>query len=106
MLVLLQATHEDPTFTLPAVALGVVVFLLAFTLAILGWRAARRKGNPGLRLVALAFALFSLKGLFTALNVQTHWVPHDAIELVLSGFDLALLALLIAPFLARRRSTS
>lgn len=104
MLVLLQVSHEDPLFTLPAVVLGVVVFALAAVLAGIAWRASKRRANPGLRVVAFAFALFSLKGLFTAINVQTHWIPHDAIELVLSGFDLALLALLFVPFLARRRA--
>lgn len=103
MLVLLQVSHEGPQFTFAAVALGVVVFVLAAVLAGLAWRAAARRSNPSLRIVSLAFGLFSLKGLFTALNVQTHWIPHDAIELVLSGFDLALLALLFLPFLARRR---
>jgi hypothetical protein len=55
-------------------------------------------------MVALAFVVFGLKNVFSAYNVLTHTVPHDAIELVLSLFDLVLLVLLFAPLVLRRRS--
>lgn len=81
-----------------------LVALLAILMAILAFRAMRKRGNPALRLVGIAFLLFAAKNVFSAYNVLYHAVPHDAIELVLSLFDLSLLLLLFAPFLLKRRS--
>lgn len=80
---------------------SVLVGLLAAGLALLALRARGRRGNRDLTFVAAAFGLFLVKSLFSAYNVLTHAVPHDAIELVLSLFDLAVLALIALPLLVR-----
>lgn len=104
MLVLAQVSHESEALTPYAITVSAVVALLAFILAFVAFRAAGRRNNRALRIVAVAFVVFGLKNVFSAYNVRTHYVPHDAIELVLSLFDLALLLLLFAPLVLRRRS--
>ncbi|HET6405836.1 MAG TPA: hypothetical protein VFH78_14430 [Candidatus Thermoplasmatota archaeon] len=104
MLFLAQVDHESPGLNPYSVGVSAVVAALAFVLAVLAWRAAVRRGNPALRIVAVAFGVFGLKNVFSAYNVLTHLVPHDAIELVLSLFDLVLLLLLFLPLVLRRRS--
>lgn len=84
--------------------ISTVVALLAITFTVLAYRAWHRRRNPALRAVALAFGLFAIKNVFSAINVIYHIVPHDGIELVLSLFDLALLLVLFLPFVRRRRS--
>lgn len=101
---LAQAAHESPELTPVSVGVSALVAVLAFVLAGLAFRAAARRANPALRLVAIAFVVFGAKNAFSAYNVLTHVVPHDAIELVLSLFDLGLLLLLFAPLALRRRS--
>lgn len=102
MLFLAQA-HESPALTPYSAGVSIVVAILALLMAGLALRAARRRANRGLHLVAVAFLVFAAKNAFSAYNVATHIVPHDAIELVLSLFDLALLLLLFAPLALRRR---
>ena len=104
MLFLAQAAHESAALTPYSIAVSALVALLAFVLAGLAFRASSRRANKALRMVALAFVVFGLKNVFSAYNVLTHAVPHDAIELVLSLFDLVLLVLLFAPLMLRRRS--
>lgn len=103
-LILLAVEDTSPALTPLSAGTSVVVALLAFVLAGLAVAALRKRGNPALKWVALAFAVFGLKNVFSAYNVTSHVVPHDAIELVLSLFDLALLLLLLIPFLRRRRA--
>lgn len=79
-----------------------VVSLLAIAFAIVAFRAAKRRNNTALRIVGLAFVLFAGKNLFSAVNVLTHAVPHDAIELFLSLTDLVIMLLLFWPLLRRR----
>lgn len=105
MLVLLLE-DTSPALTPVSAGTSVVVALLAFVLAGLAVGAMRRRGNPSLKWVALAFVVFGVKNVFSAVNVVSHVVPHDAIELVLSLFDLALLVLLFIPFLRRRRASA
>lgn len=94
-----------PTALTPASAtISVLVGLLALGLAGIAVASLRRRGNPALRYVAAAFAVFGAKNFFSAYNVLYHAVPHDAIELVLSLFDLVLLALLFVPLVLRRRT--
>lgn len=90
---------------LPAASAGVsiLVAVLALVMAVVAFRAASKRGNRALRVVGLAFVVFTAKNVFSAWNVTFHAVPHDAIELVLSLFDLVLLALLFAPLVFRRR---
>lgn len=97
------AVLDLETLDLASSGTSLVVALLALAMALLAFRAQRRRRNPSLRFVGVAFLVFAVKNLFSAYNVLYHAVPHDAIELVLSLFDLALLLLLFAPFLLRRR---
>lgn len=86
---------------------SVVVAALAIAMSFVAFRASRRRGNPALRIVGIAFAVFALKNLFSAYNVGVqHMLRHDAIELVLSLFDLVLLILLFMPLLRRRRRSA
>lgn len=101
MLVLLQV--EGEALSPLSQGVSVLVGLLALVMAVLAWRAALKRNNRGLRLVSLAFGVFALKNAFSAYNVRTHAVPHDAIELVLSLFDLVLLLLLFAPLFWRKK---
>lgn len=95
---------EDSPLATASAGTSVLVALLAFVLAGIAFAAMRRRGNPALKWVAIAFLLFGVKNLFSAVNVLTHIVQHDGIELVLSLFDLLLLLLLFMPFLRRRRA--
>lgn len=107
---LLLAASEAPRLTPASAAVSLLVTALALTMAGLAIASLRRRGNPALRFVAAAFVLFAVKNAFSAYNVVAHeragWpsVPHDAIELVLSLFDLALLLLLFLPLFLRRRA--
>lgn len=83
---------------------SLVVALLALGMAVVACVSMRRRSNRALGIVAAAFLVFAAKNVFSAVNVETHLVEHDAIELVLSLFDLVLLLLLFLPLLARRRS--
>lgn len=104
MLLLSVADTAGPNLALASASTSVLVAALATTMAVIAFRAASRRGNPGLRLVGWAFVLFAVKNIFSAVNVGfTHYIRHDAIELVLSLFDLAILALLFAPLMRRRR---
>lgn len=97
------ADTQMPALTPASVTLSILVALLALALAGMAIAAGRRRANPALRWVAAAFGVFAAKNLFSAYNVQYHTVPHDAIELVLSLFDLLLLVLLFVPLVLRRR---
>lgn len=104
MLVVIAQAHESPELTQYSAALSILVALLALVLAGLAVKSLRRRGNPALRFVAAAFGVFAVKNAFSAYNVITHVVPHDAIELVLSVFDLMLLILLFMPLALRKRA--
>lgn len=100
---LFLAAIHDP-LSVASSATSVIVMFLAIALAVMALRAARMRSAPTLRWVAAAFGVFALKNAFSAFNVWTHAVPHDAIELVLSLLDLVLLVLLFAPLVLRRRN--
>lgn len=89
--------------SLASTATSSIVALLAIVLSLLALRAARRRANPQLGWVAAAFFVFGLKNVFSAFNVATHDVPHDAIELALSLFDLVIILMLFVPIFVRRR---
>lgn len=103
-MIFLLVEEASPALAQASAATSIVVAILAFGLSITALLAMRRRRNPGLKWVAAAFALFGAKNVFSAVNVMTHLVVHDAIELVLSLFDLALILLLLVPFLRRRRA--
>lgn len=101
----MQVLAGDYDHLLAPVSAGTsgIVALLALVMAVLALLARRRKRTRGLGMVAAAFLVFAAKNLFSAVNVLTHAVPHDVIELVLSLFDLVILLILFAPFVRRRR---
>lgn len=108
---MLALAASEPTAIASASALvSLLVMLLALALAGMAIASLRRRGNPAMRYVAAAFGVFALKNGFSAYNVVAHeragWpaVQHDAIELVLSLFDLVLLLLLFVPLILRRRA--
>lgn len=102
-MVYLLDTAGAPGLASVSAGVSILVATLAFTMAGMGFAAAAKRGNRSLRVVALSFAVFGVKNVFSAINVSTHLVAHDMIELVLSLFDLVILVLLFAPFLLRKR---
>jgi len=80
---------------------SLIVGAIALVMAVLAFRARGRSGNRKLLFVGAAFTVFLVKSLFSAYNVHTHVVVHDAIELGLSLFDLLILVLLFLPFLTK-----
>lgn len=96
----LAMTAADSLSLYSSVASG-LVGLISLGLAGLALRARGRSGNRQLGFVAGAFLLFAAKSVFSAYNVWTHDIAHDAIELVLSLFDLVILGLLVLPLLVR-----
>ena len=103
MLLTLADGAVDTAHASMSSAISLLVALLAFILAILALLARRRRGNPGLLWVALAFILFGVKNVFSGVMVTTHIVQHDDIELILSFGDLLILGLLFMPLFMRRR---
>lgn len=107
---LVLAASGVATLSSASALVSLLVMLLALGLAGMAVASLRRRGNPALRYVAAAFLVFALKNGFSAYNVLAHeregWpaVQHDAIELVLSLFDLVLLLLLFVPLILRRRA--
>jgi len=85
-----------------AVLLILAVGAISLGLCVLALSALRRTGNRKLAWVAAAFAVFAAKGLVTALALAYHRVAHEHLELIGSGLDLLVVALLVVPFLLRR----
>lgn len=103
-----MAVLDDPMASLEGLAgvsaaASVLVAFLAALFAGLALAARRKRPNPALTYVAAAFGVFALKNLFSAVNVTTHVVPHDGIELILSLCDLVIMVLLFTPFVRRKR---
>lgn len=80
-----------------------VVGLVALVLAGVGLQAMGASRNRALAFVVAAFAVFALKGFFGAWALWTRGVEHEVLEMVLAVADLAVVALLFAPLLARDR---
>jgi len=83
-------------------ALGVTA-AASIGLAALAYRGYRRSGNPRLRFVVAAFALFAVKGLLATYSIQTDLLEHEDLELVLGLFDVTALSLFLVPFLRPRK---
>jgi hypothetical protein len=84
-----------------AVALILAVGAITLALSMLAYSAWRRTRNDKLLWVMTAFGLFAVKEASTAVALVTGRVAHEHLELVGSGFDLVIVALLILPFLIR-----
>ncbi len=84
-------------------ATSALVAILAAAFSVIAFRAYKKRANVSMRAVGLAFLVFALRNLFSAFNVITDVIHHGVVELVLSLFDLALMVLLPAPLVMRRR---
>lgn len=84
-----------------AVVLILVASAITLVLTAMAAAAWRRTRNGKLLWVMAAFALFCLKGVATAAALAYHAVGHEHLELIGSGFDLVIVALLIGPFVFR-----
>ena len=84
-----------------AVLVIAAVAALAATLTLVSLGAWRKNRNPKLLFLVAAFSLFFIKGLATAWAILYHRVAHEHLELIGSVFDLAIVALLVAPLLRR-----
>ena len=89
----------------PATAVGLIaaVAVVSLALTLLAVAARRRTGNRKLSFVVAAFAVFFLKSVVTAYSVATDAIHHEDLELLGSLGDLAIVLLLVAPFLAPSR---
>ncbi len=81
-----------------AAATSLFVALLAWIMAVLGFRSFQKTRNPRLVFVVIAFVTFTVKSLFVSYNVISHVVPHDAIEFISALFDLLIIVTLFLPF--------
>lgn len=88
-----------------AIAIILVVAVVSLALCILAARAWRATANGKLAFVTAAFAAFVLKSLLTAYALHTDAIAHEDLEVVGSVLDLAIVLLLIAPFLVRTNRT-
>lgn len=88
-------SHPFATGSLIAVA------VLSAVLAALAYRAYLATGRRPLLFVMGAFFLFAVKGGLTAWALATDSIGHEVLEVVGGGFDLAIVLLLVAPFLRR-----
>lgn len=84
-----------------------VILIISLTAAVslglmlLAARAWSRTGNRKLAFVTAAFWIFFAKSALTAYSLATGFLAHEHLELVGSVLDLAIVFLLVAPFLRR-----
>src|SRR5581483_9910338 len=100
---LFQDPEAAKSVLISSAAVSTFVAILAFSFSVAAFLAVAKRGNKALRWVGAAFVVFGLRNLFSAFNVATDVVRHGTVELVLSVFDLALMLILIAPLVLRRR---
>lgn len=86
------------TFSTAFVATVAVVSLVLTVLTVV---AARRTGHRRVYFVAGALGMLFLKSAIAAFGLATASIPHEHLEVVQGAFDLAMVALLAAPFLLR-----
>ncbi|MFA5943439.1 MAG: DUF5985 family protein [Candidatus Thermoplasmatota archaeon] len=79
----------------------VAVHFISLILTVLAFAGWRRTGNRRLLFVGSAFLLFAIKSLLTAYSITTEFLHHEDLEAIGSMFDLAVVSLLVAPFLIR-----
>jgi hypothetical protein len=85
-------------------ALIAVTAAVSLVLAVLAGGAWRRTGNRKLVPVLVAFLIFFAKSVLTGYSLHTGFVDHEDLELIGSLSDLAIVLLLMAPFVPIRRS--
>lgn len=83
------------TFSTTFVALVAVVSLALTGLTFL---AARRTGQQRIYFVSAAMAVLCLKSAIAAYALGTASIGHEHLEVLQGGFDLAMVAFLVAPF--------
>jgi hypothetical protein len=87
-----------------AISLLAVTAAVSLLLTILAAAAWNRTGNRKLVPVMLAFWIFFAKSALTLYSLHTDFLHHEDLELVGGLFDLAIVALLFAPFIPLRRT--
>lgn len=75
----------------------IFVGLLSLNLFIIGILSYKRTKDIRLLSISLAFGVFFLKNLITAISLQTGYIPHGDLELVGALFDLLAMMLLLLP---------
>lgn len=89
---------DATTFSTTFVA---VVALVSAILTVLTFVAARRTGHRRVYFVAGAMGVLFVKSAIAAYAIATDAIAHEHLEVVQGGFDLAMVALLFAPFWLR-----
>ncbi|MEA3136220.1 MAG: hypothetical protein QOJ26_492 [Thermoplasmata archaeon] len=74
--------------------------LLSLVLTLLAAGAWHRTGNRKLAFVTAAFWMSFVKSTLTAYSLWSDFIGHEHLELVGAMFDVAIVLLLVAPFLA------
>ena len=84
---------------IPVLAVGLAMAFLS-GMALRAWIRSR---NRTLQFVCAAFAVFAVKEFFTAYALWARQPGHEDLELLATILDLAIAALLVAPFVLRPR---
>lgn len=92
--------HPSEAAGLAVIAVTAAVSLVLAVLAAGAWR---RTANGKLVPVMLAFWIFFVKSVLTAYSLHTDFLHHEDLELVGTLLDLAIVLLLMAPFVPVRR---
>jgi hypothetical protein len=92
--------HPSEAAGLALIAVTAAVSLVLATLAAGAWR---RTSNRKLVPVMLAFWMFFVKSALTAYGLGADAIHHEDLELIGTLFDLAIVLLLMAPFVPVRR---
>lgn len=80
---------------------SLTVGVISFCLAVLAFAAYRRSDDRRMLFVMGAFAAFAVKGILVFINWSVTIMSHNTLEVVRSALDLAVVLLLVAPFLKR-----
>ncbi len=94
--------HPNEATGLAVIALTAAVSLVLAVLAAGAWR---RTSNRKLIPVMLAFWMFFVKSVLTAYGLHGDVIHHEDLELLGTLFDLAIVLLLMAPFVPVRRAS-
>lgn len=89
-------------YTNVSTAVLAAVAAAALGLAVTMWIASTRLAQPRVRYVAAGFFVLFLKALFSIYSIQVRFLHHEILEMIGSLFDMAMVALMAAPFWMRR----